>query len=215
MEFLETVNNRHSVRDFSDRLVKRADLEDIVQTAGKAPSWANDQPWKVVIATGQTLAEIKKNHLASSMNGRMENSEFPSLHRASMGRQGQSNLRIWSSGIHKFLGANVNDMYDDSANLFNAPAIAYLLLPADLSAWTTYDLGAFGQTLMLAAKDKGIDSIPAEEFVLNPTALHQILGIDNDYVIGMGIGLGYAKDAKINDFRSKRMDLTKFLTIKD
>jgi nitroreductase len=203
MEFLETVNNRHSVRDFSDRLVKRADLEDIVQTAGKAPSWANDQPWKVVIATGQTLAEIKKNHLASSMNGRMENSEFPSLHRASMGRQGQSNLRIWSSGIHKFLGANVNDMYDDSANLFNAPAR------------TTYDLGAFGQTLMLAAKDKGIDSIPAEEFVLNPTALHQILGIDNDYVIGMGIGLGYAKDAKINDFRSKRMDLTKFLTIKD
>jgi nitroreductase len=215
LEFLETVNNRHSVRNFSDKPVPRQDLEDIVKTAGKAPSWANDQPWKVVIATGKSLEKIRQNHLATSMSGRMERSEFPALHRASMGRQGQSNLRIWSNGIRTFLGPDANDIYDDSAKLFNASAIAYLLLPKPLSAWTAYDLGAFGQTLMLAAKDKGIDSMPAEEFVFNPTELHQVLGVDDDYVFGMGIGLGYAENAKINEFRSKRMDLDKFLTIKD
>lgn len=215
MEFIETVNNRHSVRNFSKKPVSRQDLEEIVRTAGKAPSWANDQPWKVVIATGKSLEKIRQNHLATSMNGRMERSEFPALHRASMGIQGQSNLRIWSSGIRKFLGTDANDIYDDSAKLFNAPAIVYLLIPAKLSAWTAYDLGAFGQTLMLAAKDKGIDSMPAEEFVFNPSELHQVLGVGNDYIFGMGIGLGYAETAKINEFRSKRMDLDKFLTIKD
>jgi nitroreductase len=215
MEFLDTVNNRHSVRDFSDNPVKRQDLEEIIETVGKAPSWANDQPWKVVIATGKSLEEIRKNHLASSMGGRMEGSEFPSLHRAGMGKQGQSNLRIWSNGIRTFLGQDAEYMYADSANLFNAPAVAYLLIPAHLSAWTAYDLGAFGQTLMLAAKDKGIDSMPAEEFVLNPSELHRVLGVNYDYIFGMGIGLGYAKNAKINEFRSKRMDLSKFLTIKD
>ncbi len=148
-------------------------------------------------------------------SGRAEHSEFPSLHRGSMGKQGQANLRTWSSGIHNFLGADANDMYSDSEKLFNAPAIAYLLLPRDINPWTTYDLGAFGQTLMLAAKDRGIDSIPAEEFVFNPSYLHQVLGVSNDYLFAVGIGLGYPKDAKINQFRSERMNLDQYLTIKD
>lgn len=211
MKFIDTVNNRHSVRDFDNKPIKKEDLEKIIETAGKAPSWANVQPWKVVIATGKSLEEIRNYH----MNGAMERSEFPALHRGSMGKQGQRNLRTWSNGIRTFMGTDYNDMYEDSNNLFNAPAIAYLLLPKDITPWTIYDLGAFGQTLMLAAKDLGIDSMPAEEFVFNPSELHKVLDIGDDYVIAMGIGLGYAKDTKINKFRSKRMDLKKFLTIKD
>lgn len=211
MEFINTVNNLHSVRDFKSQPIAKEDLEKIVETAGKAPSWANTQPWKVVIATGDSLEKIRSYH----ESGRAEHSEFPSLHRGSMGKQGQSNLQIWSSGIHNFLGADGNDMYRDSEKLFNAPAIAYLLLPRNINPWTTYDLGAFGQTLMLAAKDMGIDSIPAEEFVFNPSYLHQVLGVSDDYLFAVGIGLGYPKDAKINQFRSERMSLDQYLTIKD
>lgn len=211
MEFIETVNNRHSIRDFKNQPVKKEDLERIIETAGKAPSWANVQPWKVVIATGESLEKIRKYH----ESGRMEHSEFPSLHRGNMGKQGQRNIQIWSNGIRTFLGVDGNDMYEDSEKLFNAPAIAYLLLPRDINPWTIYDLGAFGQTLMLAAKDLGIDSMPAEEFVFNPSNLHEVLGVGDDYLFAMGIGLGYAKDVKINKFRSERMNLDEFLTIKD
>lgn len=211
MDFIKTVNNRHSVRDFSDKPIRKEDLEKIVTIAGKAPSWANVQPWKVVIATGKSLEEIRNYH----MTGAAERSEFPSLHRKSMGQRGQRNLRTWSSGIRRFMGADINDMYEDSGRMFNAPAVAYLLLPKEITPWTVYDLGAFGQTLMLAAKDLGIDSMPAEELVLNPSKLHEVLQISDDYVIAMGIGLGYAKDAKINHFRSKRMLVKDFLTIKE
>lgn len=211
MEFIDTVNNRHSVRDFSDRPVSREDLRKIVETAGKAPSWANVQPWKVVIATGKSLEAIRAHH----MTGAMEPSDFPSLHRPSMGPDGQANLRTWSSGIHRFLGADGNAMYEDSTRLFDAPAIAYLLLPKQIAPWTIYELGAFGQTLMLAAKDLGIDSLPAEEFVFNPSKLHEVLGVSDDYIFAMGIGLGYPKDAKINQFRSERMDLDQYLKITD
>lgn len=211
MEFIDTVNNRHSIRDFKDQPVSKTDLEKIVKTAGKVPSWANVQPWKVVIATGKSLEEIRKYH----MSGATEMSEFPSLHRQSMGKDGQANLRIWSRGIHTFLGSKSGVMYEDSERLFNAPAVVYLLLPRKINPWTVYDLGAFGQTLMLAAQDLGIDSMPAEEFVLNPINLHTVLGVDDSYIFAMGIGLGYAKDSKINQFRSKRMPLDKYLTIKD
>ena len=211
MEFIDTVNNRHSIRDFSNKKINNEDLKKIIATAAKAPSWANVQPWKVVIATGDSLEEIRNYH----MTGAMERSEFPAMHRDSMGTQGQQNMRIWSNGIRTFLGADGNSMYQDSEKLFNAPAIAYLLLPKNFNAWTSYDLGAFGQTLMLAAKDLGIDSMPAEEFVFNPSKLHEVLGVGNDYIFAMGIGLGYPKDTKINKFRSERMSLDEFLKITD
>jgi len=39
---------RHTVRDFSDRPVDRAVIEECIRTAGTAPSGANHQPWHFV-----------------------------------------------------------------------------------------------------------------------------------------------------------------------
>lgn len=215
MEFEEAVRNRHSTRDFSDQPVDIKDLKEIVDLAKMAPSWANDQIWRVVIATGKTLDEIKQHHRQALMNGEPGQMEFPPLHRGAMGEQGRKNVSTWSSDLQRFLGSEGYAMAEDSMNLFNAQAIVYLLIPSQPSLWSAYDLGAFGQTLMLAATDRGIDSIPAAEFVQYPQALHQILGVGNDYQFGVGIGLGYKKPAAlINKFRSQRMASAEFLTIK-
>lgn len=216
MEFTKAVMNRHSTRDFSDTPVEVTELRKIVDIAKMTPSWANDQIWRVIIATGDTLNEIKRHHRQALLSGESGQTEFPPLHRNAMGSQGRKNVRTWSSDLSRFFGREGNAMAEDSMNLFNAQAIAYLLMPSQSSLWSAYDLGAFGQTLMLAATDRGIDSIPAAEFVLYPKALHQILGVGDDYQFGMGIGLGYKKDdALINKFRSQRMDSSEFLTFKD
>ena len=39
---------RHSVRDFSKEPVSNAIIEKIIETAGRAPSGANQQPWHFV-----------------------------------------------------------------------------------------------------------------------------------------------------------------------
>ena len=46
--FYDLMKRRHSVRDFSDRPVPRAVIEECVRTAGSAPSGANHQPWHFV-----------------------------------------------------------------------------------------------------------------------------------------------------------------------
>jgi nitroreductase len=46
--FLAEMRRRRTVRDFSDRLVERAIIENAVRTAGTAPSGANQQPWSFV-----------------------------------------------------------------------------------------------------------------------------------------------------------------------
>lgn len=44
-DFLSTMRRRHSIRQFSDRPVDRAVIENCILTAGTAPSGANHQPW--------------------------------------------------------------------------------------------------------------------------------------------------------------------------
>lgn len=98
------------------------------------------------------------------------------------------------------------------AHLFNDPVVAYLLIPHDPSLWQAYVLGAFGQTLMLAASDRGIDSILAMELVQYPQVLHDLLGVDGQYIFAIGNAFGYRKaDSLINKFRSTRMDDQDFL----
>lgn len=216
MEFQTAVEKRRSIRDFSDQPVSEADLTALITVAKKAPSWANSQTWKVVIATGRTLEKIRAHHVEASRSGLQPTPEIPPLHRQAMGEQGVRNVGQWMNGMHQFMANETSTMAEVSAHLFNSPAIAYLLVPASPSLWATYDLGAFGQTLMLAAADKGIDTIPAMEFVQYPTTLHQMLGVGNDYLFAVGIGLGYRKDGvRINQFKSSRMSNDDFLTIKD
>lgn len=216
MEFKEAVDSRRSIRDFSDRPVSQDNLIDLVNIAKKAPSWANSQTWRVIIATGDTLKQIRDHHVQAAKQGIQGNAEIPMLHRDAMGTQGAKNAGGWMSGFNQFMADDSHAMATDSAHLFNAPAVAYLLVPSKTSLWETYDLGAFGQTLMLAATDKGIDSIPAMEFVQYPEALHKILGVDNQFIFAVGIGLGYRKDdLLINKFQSTRMSNDEFFSIKD
>jgi nitroreductase len=46
--FADDMGRRRSVRDFSDRPVPRALIEDCLRAAGAAPSGANQQPWRFV-----------------------------------------------------------------------------------------------------------------------------------------------------------------------
>lgn len=44
-EYYQFMNNRRSLRDFSNTPVSKNTIEDLLKTAGTAPSGANKQPW--------------------------------------------------------------------------------------------------------------------------------------------------------------------------
>ncbi len=44
-DWLENLQRRHSIRNFSDKAVSRTIIENCIKTAGSAPSGANHQPW--------------------------------------------------------------------------------------------------------------------------------------------------------------------------
>jgi nitroreductase len=47
-KFYELMRRRRTIRDFSDRAVRREVIEDCIRAAGTAPSGANLQPWHFV-----------------------------------------------------------------------------------------------------------------------------------------------------------------------
>lgn len=58
MEFSKTVKARHSSRDFRSDPLARDMLERIVETARRAPSSANLQPWRFWVVTGDTRMRL-------------------------------------------------------------------------------------------------------------------------------------------------------------
>lgn len=215
MEFNDVLAKRRSTRVFTDRPILEKDLRELVWAASQAPSWTNSQPWRVQIATGATLAQIKQAHLNSYRNGIHGKLDYPYATRGSWDQLSKQNSAQWGQALMTFLGDDAQQMSEANVALFNAQAIVYLTLPKTASLWSVYDLGAFGQTLMLAATNKQIDSIVAYELVKYADDLKEILDIPNDMTLAMGIALGYRdKNYRINDFQATRTKLDNFLTIK-
>ncbi|MEO0342599.1 MAG: nitroreductase family protein [Pseudomonadota bacterium] len=58
--FKTRMANRHTIRDFTDREIPFEVIQDLIKTAGGAPSGANHQPWHfVAISNSDMKAEIR------------------------------------------------------------------------------------------------------------------------------------------------------------
>ena len=53
--FFETMSNRRTLRNFSDKPVDKSVIENCIKTAGTAPSGANMQPWHFVLIFDQKI----------------------------------------------------------------------------------------------------------------------------------------------------------------
>jgi nitroreductase len=66
MEFIDVINNRRSVRGYNDKTVEVEKLEQVLECARWAPSWANKQCWSfIVIKDRDTIEAISKSALVN------------------------------------------------------------------------------------------------------------------------------------------------------
>lgn len=220
MDVKEAISSRHATRLFEkDKQVSVEDLKKIVRLAQQAPSWVDSQPWKVYIAIGETLKKIKQQHRENVENGVKVAPDWPTTHRKDWADFPRENMAKHNADTEKFWETNPIEgvtRADLQERLYDAPVICYLTLPKNCNDWSKYDLGAFGQTLMLAAKGMGIDSMPAYEIVKYPESIRKIMNIPDDETIAMGIALGYGDiRTRVNEYHAHRVDLDQMLTIED
>ena len=190
-------------------------MEDVIAEAQRAPSWMDAQEREVLLASGNVAKMIRNEYMERAKNGVIGISDFTVVHRTEWSDHAQRNMDQFEHGIEEFLGDEVEVFVNAQDTLFNAPAFVFLVLPKDAPKWAILDLGAFEEAIILGAADRGIDSIVAYSIIKYPDIIRKYFPISDNKDIVMGIALGYEdKEAKINQYRSKRVPLGSFLTAK-
>ncbi len=215
MDVLQALNDRHATRWFTNKQIDQETLRKIITTAEQVPTWVNSQPYRAYVVTGNTLEQIRNEHQHLGDVGEHGHSDLPVMSRNDWSNVAQKNMADWTQGIAKSVGDDWQSIMGTAAGqLYNAQAIVYLTLLKGYSEWSLYDLGAFGMAIMLAAKDQGIDSMPAYQFVSFPEEVRRYTDIDDNEKLIMGIGLGYRDtNAPVNRITSTRLlldQMTKF-----
>ena len=209
--FKQLMLERHSVRKFTSKEIPKDVLNDIISTSLLSPSWTNSQPWKLYIASGKALNEIKKAWLNNYETKVERKPDIPIAHRDEFSELSQKNMGELIKTFKEFTN---DDIMTYNYIMFNAPTVIYFTLNKGYSKWSTYDLGSISMALMLAAKDRGIDSIQATSVVVFPDVLRKVLKIPDDEDIIIGIAFGYEEKCKANDYRAPKLkvdDVCKFI----
>lgn len=218
MNVHKAIRTRKATRAMLSTPISEVTIKELIELAGRTPSWGNSQPWEVYVVTGETLANLK-------MRWRKEFSQGTPPARPDIAAPGHKdwdrvprcseNIIRWKK--HRLetmeLSSEQHDQYSMELMLdfYHAPVCIYLGLHQMHGAYSFYDIGAFSQTLMLAAAEREIQSIPAFSLVYFGDILHEELNIPEDISLFMGVCLGYADDSHImNKPNSERIGSEQF-----
>ncbi len=212
MDVLEAIRSRHSVRVFSPKPIPRKTLLSILEAALHAPSWTNSQPWEVFAAGGDPLERLRTGYTERFAAGVAANPDIPGV--PAWPPTVQPRVAELMAARSSLLGLDLSNPDDKKVfaapnyRFFGAPVVAFLCLDRSLSGWPLFDLGSFAMTLMLAAQEFGVDSVPAFSLAVYPDLVRAELSIPDELALALGVALGYPDEkAPLNAFRSTRRDL--------
>ncbi|RLQ20182.1 nitroreductase [Seongchinamella sediminis] len=220
MSVTEAVTNRRAVRAFTDRPVAEALIKELLGTAGHAPSGSNIQPWNVHVFTGEALQAALQSIQGRLYSGEMEVPEFPTypepLGEPYRERRATCGERMYTAlGIpREDKGARIQQVMRNY-QFFGAPVGIIITMDNSMGESQALDIGIFAQTLMLVAKERGLDTCPQVSWTLWPKAVKEAMSIPAAEKIMVGISLGYGEpENPVNYLNHPRADLEDFVQIK-
>ena len=212
MNVSEALRTRRTVRAFLPDPIPRVTLEGILSDALRTPSWANTQPWEVYVAAGEVLDHLRAISLRRTRDkvpGEPD-LELP----GGWPEECRARTKNLTAGRAQAAGTSVDDpafhraFVEGNRRFFDAPCVVFLCMDRNLGHWSVYDLGALAQSIMLAARQRDVDSATAINFVWYPEVIRRELEIPDHLAIVIGVALGYAdRSAPEDAFRSERRAL--------
>ena len=212
--FKDLMEIRHSARNFKSTPIPENTLREIISDSLLSPSWCNSQPWNIYVASGESLNNIRKMWMDKTGKQEKGYGDVSPGHRTDFSKRSQNSMQEFfkKGGMSE---DKVKAFENAISDLFNAPTVVYLTLNKGHTVYSVYDLGGIGFAIMLAAKEHGVDSVPAYELIKYPDVLRKYINIPDDEEIVIGIALGYENEEHfMNKYRSPRLkvdDVCKFI----
>lgn len=211
MNVSEALQTRRSCRAFKPKQVDRDTILTILNDALRAPSWGNTQPWEIWVAGGELLTEINQAFLSNKKEHVPTTSDIPRP--VKWTADANAHMKEFISDI-SHVGENSSKIFAElNDKFFYAPVVIYLCMDKILSSWSMFDLGGLSQSIMLAATEHGLGTMPAVQLVHYPEILRSKLEIPDNLSIVLGIAIGYEDEqhpfSKFVSTRSQIADVVK------
>ncbi len=193
-------------------------INDIIQDALWAPSWANTQPWEIIVVTGEALENFKKDNRAALLEGKTSTPDIPmpiEWPRALRNRRVQLAKRIYESlSINRENADARMEYYADMYYLFDAAALILFVIDKALPLeYTMLDLGTFLQTFFLLSHDRGLGACAFAGTVHAPDVVHRHFSIPENKLLAIGAALGWPDpEAPVNNFPRERGSIDEFVS---
>jgi nitroreductase len=211
MNVSEALQTRHSCRAFKPKEVEKDTILAILNDALRAPSWGNTQPWEIWVAGGELLTEINQAFLSNKKDHVPTTTDI--TRPVKWTADANEHMKNFLSDISHIAQDSAKTFAELNDRFFYAPAVIYICMDKILSSWSMFDLGGLSQSIMLAATERGLATMPAVQLVHYPEILRSKLEIPDNLSIVLGIAIGYEDEqnpfSKFVSTRSQIADVVK------
>ncbi|MCC0043223.1 MAG: nitroreductase [Brucellaceae bacterium] len=215
----EAINTRRSVRAFLPDPVDDETIKDLLRLAARAPSGTNMQPWKAYVTRGKVKEQITDAILNSGIRAeKIEWDEYKyypdKFFEPYLGRRRTVGFALYDAlGIQRREVERMRAQHDRNFVFFDAPVGMIFTIDRRLNKGSWIDHGMFLQTLMVAARGRGLHTCPQAAFAPYHKQIRPVLNISDDEIVTCGMAIGYEDSSKPeNSFRTERAPLEDWVT---
>ncbi|HMW06543.1 MAG TPA: nitroreductase [Leptospiraceae bacterium] len=216
MEVKEAILNRKSVRQFLPKEVEKEKLDRLMDLTRRAPTWKNAQGYKIAIVQGKMKDQISNDFMQAIESGTPENPDYP--YQDFYPHYMKKRMLELGSSYYGHLGVDRKDkerrkeLLLDNFKFFGAPVGIFFLMERGMNFWPTLDLGILVGTLLIAARDEGLETIAQASLAAFPDIVRKNLNLETNWTVAVGVSLGYGDpNALTNQFVSPRVDKTEII----
>ena len=201
------ITSRRSLRSFLPTPVPRATIEAILAVASRAPSGTNTQPWRVYVLTGAAQAELSRKIIAAYDNPaeRARHTEeyayYPTEWKSPfIDRRRKVGWDLYGLlGIAKTDKGRMHAQHGRNYDFFGAPVGLIFTIDRILRQGSWLDYGMFLQSIMVAARARGLDTCPQAAFMQFHRIISAHVGAPDNEQVVCGMSLGHADPGAIEN----------------
>ncbi|VVE52645.1 nitroreductase [Pandoraea communis] len=196
----EAIRSRRSIRAYLPTPVPQATVADILSVASRAPSGSNIQPWQTYALSGEALKSLT-TRLLDAFNDpaqRLMHQEEYAYYPREWSEPYQARRRKVGWDLYSLLGIGRTDkerMHGQHARnftFFGAPVGLIFTIDRHLEQGSWLDYGMFLQSVMVAARARGLDTCPQAAFATFHQVISAELRLPETRMVVCGMALGYA-----------------------
>jgi nitroreductase len=218
-DIADAIRSRRSVRQYHETPIAPETIRHVLALAANAPSGSNLQPWNVFVFTGSPLAALGTAIKTAFLTGEPGHGREYKYYTDPVAEPYRSRQRACGWGLYGSVGIAKGDREGSRAqraknyDFFGAPVGLVFTIDRSLEIGSWMDLGAFLQSIMLAARGFGLDTCAQASIGEYHKIVRAHAPVSDQHIVVCGMAMGYADPgAPVNQFRTEREPVDAFAT---